>query len=486
MKIANDITFVHIRGKDNILADGISRLCTINIYEEAIEDHRLPKAQTITHANENVEQIQHLNSSASPQILNVNSTTLCNLQKQDKFCKNKVWELHANIDNMFYLNTNSILKWKVVINNLEVHTTVILLALTCTLLHKFHNCRGHQGSARTLNSLKRKFWWEGIRRDVKYHINNCIMCSKNLPNTLCHPQLHLKIPKVPFACIAIDTISKLPTISSGNRYTLTCIDLLTSYVIAIWMPNKTAESVVKAYLSGILSRSGASMVCLSDNGSELKNNQMNTVLKQLGITCIYSNLYRPQGNSHIKNVHNFLKRTLTKFLSNSDAKWDKILPFAYYCFNLTPIADDLESPFFLIHGRDPLEGCARFLGSGNTRYLGNNKGLILFTELRKLWLSHAKSLQENRLLKSETLEQNKDFKSHNFKVGQLIAVKNHLRNTFNTRFISDYRILKIINECTLLIESPDGKTRKININNAKPVQPLQQLTMHCKNLDNRC
>ena len=184
-----------------------------------------------------------------------------------------------------------------------------------------------------------------MRREIKYHISNCITCSKNLPNISCHPQLHLEIPKVPFIRIAIDTIGKLPTTSSGNRYALTCIDLLTSYVIAMPMVDKTAESVLEAYLSGILSRARASMVCLSDNGSELKNNEMNTVLKQLGIKCIYSNPYRPQGNSHIENIHNFLKRTLTKFLSSSDAKWDKILPFACYCFNLTPTADDLESHF---------------------------------------------------------------------------------------------------------------------------------------------
>ena len=109
-----------------------------------------------------------------------------------------------------------------------------------------------------------------MRRDKKYHISNCITCSKNLPNTSCHPQLHLEIPKVPFACIAIDTIDKLPNTSSGNRYALTCMDLLTSYVIAMPMPDKTAESVVEAYLSGILSRAGASMVCLLDNGTELK------------------------------------------------------------------------------------------------------------------------------------------------------------------------------------------------------------------------
>ena len=53
------------------------------------------------------------------------------------------------------------------------------------------------------------------------------------------------------------------------------------------MHNITVESVVEAYLPGILSRTGASMVCLSDNRSELKNSQMNTILKQLGIKHIF-------------------------------------------------------------------------------------------------------------------------------------------------------------------------------------------------------
>ena len=86
------------------------------------------------------------------------------------------------------------------------------------------------------------------------------------------------------------------------------------------MLDKTAKSIVEAYLSGTLSRARASMACLSDHSSELKNSQMNTVLKQLCIKCIYSNPYIPQGNSRIENVHNFLKRTLTKFLSSLDAK----------------------------------------------------------------------------------------------------------------------------------------------------------------------
>ena len=266
-----DITFVHIKGKDNILADAISQLCTIDIYEKAIEtEHSHIAKITTTQPDETIEQIQHVNSSALLLTLNISCTTLCRLQKQDKFCKNKVCKLHSGIDSTFYLNNDSILRWTLIINDLEVCTTVVSLALTNTIIHELHNCRGHQGCARTLNALKRRFWWKGMWKDIKYHISNSITCSKNLPNISCHPQLHLGIPKVPFTCIAIDTIGKLPTTSSGNRYALTCIDLLTSYVIAMPIPDKTAKSIEEAYLSGILSQAGASMVCLLDNGSELK------------------------------------------------------------------------------------------------------------------------------------------------------------------------------------------------------------------------
>ena len=105
------ITFVHIRGKDNILADAIFRLPTIDIYEKAIEtQHSHVAKTTTTQLDETVEQIQHINSSPLLQPLNMNSTTLCTLQKQDKFCKNKVCKLHAGIDSTFCLNNDSILK----------------------------------------------------------------------------------------------------------------------------------------------------------------------------------------------------------------------------------------------------------------------------------------------------------------------------------------------------------------------------------------
>ena len=50
---------------------------------------------------------------------------------------------------------------------------------------------------------------------------------------------------------------------------------------------------------------------------------------------------------------------------------------------------------------------------------------MLFAELYKLWSAHAKLLLENRLLKTEKIEKGKNVKLHNFREGQLVAVKYH-------------------------------------------------------------
>ena len=204
--------------------------------EDRLQDS--PTAQNRAYSSKATDSVQLLDSQTAKQLLNVTTRMLQNLQKQDRFCRKKVCELHTGLKNQFYLNSENILKRKIIVNNLEITAIAMPAPLAYTLLYKFHNCKGHQGSARMFNVLKQKFWWKGMRLDVKSHINSCITYTKNLPNTAHHQQLHFKMPKVPFACIAIDTIGKLPTTSSGNEYVLTCIDLLTSYIIAVPIPNK--------------------------------------------------------------------------------------------------------------------------------------------------------------------------------------------------------------------------------------------------------
>ena len=60
-------------------------------------------------------------------------------------------------------------------------------------------------------------------------------------------------------------------------------------------------------------------------------------------------------------------------MHGSQFEWDDALPLATYYYNIVPSADDLESPFYLVHGRDPLEG--RLSNFQNyCRYVGDHPG----------------------------------------------------------------------------------------------------------------
>ena len=73
-----DITFINIRGKDNILADAISQIWTINIYEDPAEDRslHLPTTQNKACSSKATTSIQLIDSGLAQQLLNITTTML--------------------------------------------------------------------------------------------------------------------------------------------------------------------------------------------------------------------------------------------------------------------------------------------------------------------------------------------------------------------------------------------------------------------------
>ena len=53
-------------------------------------------------------------------------------------------------------------------------------------------------------------------------------------------------------------------------------------------------------------------------------------------------------------------------------------------------------------------------------------------------------------------------------VGQSVMVKHHARHTFETKYLSNFRVLHQVNKCILLLLIPDGNEQKPNTGNVKP------------------
>ena len=55
-------------------------------------------------------------------------------------------------------------------------------------------------------------------------------------------------------------------------------------------------------------------------------------------------------------------------------------------------------------------------------------------------------------------------------------MKNHNVRAFQSKYVANYRVIKIVNESTVIVASPDGRERKCNINHIKPMSPTETFT----------
>ena len=80
---------------------------------------------------------------------------------------------------------------------------------------------------------------------------------------------------------------------------------------------------------------------------------MDQVLKQLGIRRIFSAPYNPQSNGKLDVFHKYLKSTLKKLCEKDLSNWDKYINQVLASYRVTPHLTTVETPFFLVYGRDP-------------------------------------------------------------------------------------------------------------------------------------
>ena len=232
-----NIKFQHVAGKENVVVDAISCLKTANLYEELKDQEVSKPLETVDDAMENLILEIHLHSSPSINIP-FHLDSLVAQQKSDRFYKNKVKCLHHQQKLDFELDNKGVLRKLVQLCHTWESTIVIPKSLINNIIYEYHECRGHQGITRTVNMVCRYFWWPGMRQSIYQHIRICKLCVQFLPNKISTRPMHLKTPQVPFAGCAVDTIRLLPMTSKGNKYALTFICLLTSYLIVVPFKSK--------------------------------------------------------------------------------------------------------------------------------------------------------------------------------------------------------------------------------------------------------
>ena len=363
------------------------------------------------------------------------------LQKNDAQAKNIVDKLQKEKDNakMFIMHDGVLCRlWTE--EKETFRCTFVPQVLRDPLLVLAHNQNSHNGGRRTYMALKKMYYWLGMKSEVFKHCKTCKECMlQNQANTSGEFK-HFKVPEVPMQLICMDLMGPIyPVTSRGNRFILTCIDMLTGFTIAVPIKDKMASTVCDAYRAHVYCIFGGSARILTDNGTEFRNEQMDELCRQLNVKRVYSPVYTPEANGRLEAWHRFFKACIAKHIRGNTAEWDEIVPLAGAAYNFFPCQASGESPFVLMFRRDPITPFAKLLEPA-PRYWGDRGDHLKMDLLRKLYLLTAENVKRAREGRdpAEITRQRNDLK-----VNDLVLVRDLTSGAFAPRYMPNYRIVAV-------------------------------------------
>lgn len=227
------------------------------------------------------------------------------------------------------------------------------------ILHELHDAQlsGHPGQPRTLEAVKRRFWWPTLARDVESYVKCCPVCQRNKlkrakPAGLLNP---LPIPSEPWESVSTDFISQLPrTPKHGYDAIAVYVDRLTKMVH--FRPTKTtitAEQSAELFLEAVFVLHGMPKSIVSDRGSQFANRFWPAFTGLLGSRSVLSTAFHPQTDGQTENMNRTLEDMLRHYVGSNHNDWDVLLPVAEFAVNNSFQSSIGMTPFYLNYGRHP-------------------------------------------------------------------------------------------------------------------------------------
>ena len=344
-----------IQGPKNTLVDSLSRL--IEVVPEAKLEEK-PEGQefgcycfeelTLAHM-EYVEEIGEIKIEESEKVTEIKiplkTHELQEMQKQDANCRDIANKLRQKQHmNNGYVRENGIIYQIGMEYNKTFKSILVPQVLRDALLTLAHQHSRHNGIPRTYNVLRREYYWPGMQNDVFKHCKACYECRLQNQGQPDDEFKHFTAPELPMEMICMDLVGPIsPVTSTGNRYILTVIDMLTGFTMAVHIPDKKSEMVCSAYRDNIYCIFGGSSRMLTDNGTEFKSTEMKHICEELGIKHVFSLVYTSQANGRLEGWYRFLKACIAKHIHGTDLEWDKLVPLAVSAYNFFPCQSARES-----------------------------------------------------------------------------------------------------------------------------------------------
>ncbi|CAG2219860.1 unnamed protein product [Mytilus edulis] len=103
---------------------------------------------------------------------------------------------------------------------------------------QYHDNNGHLGIDKTYDSIKLRYYWPGLYKQIYAYVTMCVTCQTRNLRKVNPPVQEVDIPPYPFAKIALDLSGPYPETLSGTKYIIGFIDLYSGFPEAFAVKDK--------------------------------------------------------------------------------------------------------------------------------------------------------------------------------------------------------------------------------------------------------
>ena len=346
---------------------------------------------------------------------------------------------------------------------------------------------GHFGVTRTLASVKARYYWAFMARDVRASCRQCTRCAqrKSPPRKRRAPLQQYQVG-APMERVALDLVGPLPESDRGNKWILVIGEYFTKWMEAYPLPDSTSATVAKAFVEKFVCRFGVPRELHSDQGRNFEADIFTEMCKVLGINKTRTVAYNPKSDGMVERFNRTLINSVSTMIDphRNQKDWDDQLAFATFAYRTVPQASTGETPNMLMLGREVLLPVD--LTTASPAVEGTEPQTDFALELRtRMQDAHDRArLHLRRSARHQKKTYDRGTNNACFKEGQFAWLYNHAKKKgvspkLMSRWQGPYLILDKLSNVTYRIQlKPRGRMQVVHFDRLKPYdgEPLQPWT----------
>ena len=353
-------------------------------------------------------------------------------------------------------------RWENETTGEEIYQQVCLPdSLVPKVLHALRDSpsAGHLGVSKTLEKVRRRFYWHGMREDVESHIRRCGPCAEvNDPNKLPKaPLINIKSGH-PLQRVAIDIVGPTPRSSSGHEWLLVVSDHFTKFAQAYPVRNTSAVTLAKKVMDEYICRFGCFEGLHSDQGANVDGAVFKGLCDLVDAAKTRTTPYHPQGDGQVERLNKSLVKILCKLISDHRRDWADFVPKAVLAYNTSVHESTGFTPYRLMFGREAILPLDAVLKLETSPPQGEGQSYPDYVVQQKKQLEETERLARENLKRAQkTQKAYYDTKCHGqrFHVGDRVWYRNRtrsMRKKFLKPWCGPWKVVTALSDVTYRIE----------------------------------